>query len=182
MRGLPRSPIRSFSAAAHKAVGWALYRVGAHEGARRHYERVLELRGDDFGAYVHLALCAYKLGDYASWQRECGHARRTSPARYARLKHPFELFDPRGADGDTREVPRIPWRRPFQVSRAGSAADPARSGADATPPSRPREVVRDVCDDFTSEAERARFRAFGAIAPEDVRAADLDDLSRRLGS
>lgn len=87
--------LRTLQAAAHAATGWLAYRFGCHEFARRRFERVLLLRGADFVAYVHLGRIAFDLGDYASWRREFEHARRTDPARFARLRHPLELFEPR---------------------------------------------------------------------------------------
>ena len=80
-------------AACHRLLGRLLFRCGRLQPARQQFERVLDLRGDDFQAYVHLGRIAYKLGDYAGWRRECGHARRTAPERFARLRHPFELFE-----------------------------------------------------------------------------------------
>jgi len=71
------------------------FRGGSRLRARPHYERVLQLRGDDFGAYVQLGRIAFSVGDYAGWRREFEHARRTDPLRFARLRHPFELFEPR---------------------------------------------------------------------------------------
>src|SRR5690606_29672001 len=117
-----RSPFRRLTVVLHRAVGACLFHAGAHEYARRHFERILEVEGDDFGAYVHLALVAYRLGDYGSWQRECGHARRTDPLRYARLRHPFELFEGRTAAAGPGPGPR--WRRAFRVSRVGSGGTP----------------------------------------------------------
>lgn len=186
MRAFPRSPfrilsaaVRRASAALHRAAGVCLCRVGAHDLARRHFERVLELRGDDFQSYVHLALIAYKLGDYASWQRECGHARRTNPIRYARLSHPFELFVPRDAEAGGRGLPRLPWRSGSRVSRAG-AADLAGEGAGA--PTCSRGVLRGFGDDFSSEAEREHFRHLDPIQRADVASTDVDELVRRLGA
>lgn len=71
------------------------FRGGSRLRARPHYERVLQLKGDDFDAYVHLGRIAFAVGDYAGWRREFEHARRTDPLRFARLRHPFELFEPR---------------------------------------------------------------------------------------
>lgn len=82
-------------ASAHSALGWVAYRLGWLGPARRQYERVLLLRGADFQAYVHLGRIAFDQGDYAGWRREFEHARRTDPIRFARLRHPLELFEPR---------------------------------------------------------------------------------------
>ncbi|MCA8949844.1 MAG: hypothetical protein KDE27_10105 [Planctomycetes bacterium] len=102
------------------ACGWLAFRVGLRQQARHQYERVLRLKGDDFSAYVHLGRIAYDTGDYAGWRREFEHARRADPVRFARLRHPFELFEPRLAGTtfeDTGE--RATWRslRPFGAAQ-----------------------------------------------------------------
>src|SRR5262245_9776669 len=79
----------------HVACGWLAYRLGCRRAARNHFERVLLLRGADFHAYVNLARIAFDVGDYAGWRRELEHARRLDPDRFARLRHPLELFEPR---------------------------------------------------------------------------------------
>lgn len=103
--------MQRISAAFHALAGRLTYRLGWRLRARQHFEQVLMLRGDDFGAYVHLGLIAFGAGDYAGWRREYEHARRTDPDRFGRLRHPFELFEPRlaGTEFDgTRE--RATWR------------------------------------------------------------------------
>ena len=82
-------------ARAHALLGWAAYQFGRADAARRHFERVLMIRGADFRAYVTLGRIAFDRGDYAGWRREFEHARRTDPVRFARLQHPLELFEPR---------------------------------------------------------------------------------------
>lgn len=87
--------LRIARATVHAACGWLAYRLGWHGVSRRQFERVLLLRGADFRAYVHLGRIAFDHGDYAGWRREFEHARRTDPIRFARLRHPIELFEPR---------------------------------------------------------------------------------------
>ncbi|MEC8252387.1 MAG: hypothetical protein VX044_04180 [Planctomycetota bacterium] len=82
-------------ARAHSALGWIAYQLGWSGTARRQYERVLVLRGSDFRAYVGLGRIAFDAGDYAGWRRDFECARRTDPIRFARLRHPLELFEPR---------------------------------------------------------------------------------------
>ncbi|HEB53364.1 MAG TPA: hypothetical protein ENI87_08940 [bacterium] len=91
----PLRLLRIARASAHSACGWLAYRLGWLGTARRRFERVLLLRGADFGAYVHLGRIAFDQGDYAGWRREFEHARRTDPVRFAQLDHPMELFEPR---------------------------------------------------------------------------------------
>lgn len=106
----------SVSARFYATCGWLSFRLGLRKLAQRHYERVLRLVGDDFSAYIHLGRMAYDAGDYAGWRREFEHARRANPNKFARLRHRFELFEPRLAGttfDDTGE--RATWRslRPF---------------------------------------------------------------------
>lgn len=87
--------LRIARATAHSVGGWLAYKFGWHRTARRQFENVLLLRGANFLAYVHLGRIAFDQGDYAGWRREFEHARRTDPIRFARLRHPIELFEPR---------------------------------------------------------------------------------------
>src|SRR5687768_9463026 len=103
--------LRNTAATWHRSCGRLWFRLNAHDRARRHFERVLQLLGDDFVAYVYLGRIAYGLGDYAGWRREFEHARRTEPERFARLKYPFELFEPRAAGALLEEASeRATWR------------------------------------------------------------------------
>ena len=136
-----------------RSVGWILcscaatvqflcgtlaYRLGCRSFARRRFERVLELYGACFLAYVNLGRIAFDHGDYATWRRELEHARRLDPRRFARLRHPLELFEPRLAgtsfgratvDGTAYDGTRATWRslrhsglpRPLELQ---DAADP----------------------------------------------------------
>lgn len=109
--GLAGQLLNGVRARLHSACGWLAYRLRCPTRARRHYERVLVLRGSDFDAYVHLGRIAFAAGDYAGWRREFEHARRTDPERFARLRHPFELFEPRLAGTDFDETgDRATWR------------------------------------------------------------------------
>lgn len=112
--------LQQFRASLHAACGWLCFRAGLRLQARNHYERVLQLRGDDFGAYVHLGRIAFAVGDYTGWRRELEHARRTDAAAFARLRHPTDRFEPRiaGTDADPGAPPdnfsatgdRATWR------------------------------------------------------------------------
>ena len=146
---------RTLRAGAHSLCGWIAYRLGWHTFARQRFEQVLLLRGADFRAYVHLGRIAFDLGDYASWRREFEHARRADPIRFARLRHPLELFEPRlagtqfdalpaDADFDTTGA-RATWRalhpfggdvpyrlRPHGDGALGSDFDALLPGFDST--------------------------------------------------
>src|SRR5690606_15592662 len=119
MPSVPRI-LRLARASAHSMCGWLAYKLGWVGIARRQFERVLLLRGADFRAYVHLGRIAFDHGDYAGWRRELEHARRTDPIRFARLRHPIELSEPRLAgtqfegshelDGYQAADSRATWR------------------------------------------------------------------------
>ncbi|HEU4418697.1 MAG TPA: hypothetical protein VFT55_07135 [Planctomycetota bacterium] len=129
--------LRACLARLHSLCGWIGYRFGFRAAARRHYERVLVLRGCDFPAYVHLGRIAFDVGDYAGWRREFEHARRADPRRFERLRHRLDLFEPRlaGTDFDRQGTfatfddtgARATWRslRPFG-SNGGHRANSAR--------------------------------------------------------
>lgn len=185
-----RTPIlRSLSSAYHKLAGTAMFRVHLYVRSRRHFERVLELKGDDFTAFVYLGRIAYNLGDRAGWRRESEHAKRTSPERYAKMKHSFELFEPRAAGNISEEAgERATWRE-IEVSSVGLRLD-LESLED---PSGESQILRAAglgtysdkgChlygDDFSSEQERRRFRKLEAIDLRDLQQLDLDELIRQL--
>jgi hypothetical protein len=160
----------------HRALGWCLFRLGANEAARRRYEAVLRLRGEDFTSSVRLAQIAYRLGDYAAWQRECAQARRVDPIRYAQLGHPFELYDGRGDDERDRRGPR-----PGEPTRAtGGRTAEAEVGSDTERSGHVTRAVGLGSDDCVSDEERQRFARLGPIRPEQLAAVDLDDLVQRL--
>lgn len=204
--GLVGQLLRGLLANVHSGCGWIAYRCRCPALARRHYERVLVLRGSDFGAYVHLGRIAFASGDYAGWRREFEHARRTDPERFARLRQPFELFEPRLAGTDFDETgDRATWRSLLPFGTGSSRrAQPRHDGpfdgpldamlpgamlpgwdvrADAMTDPAPQRGDRDGQagrDDCSSAAERARLAARGPIRREDIAACDFDELTRRL--
>jgi hypothetical protein len=175
-------PIRLLHAAWHRALGRLSFHLGARERARRGFERVLELLGDDFLSYIYLARLAYDDGDILAWRRECLHARRIAPERYAKLRERlelrsrFELYEPveshdaaARADGAGG---RATWHTPIQ-----------HGPFDTYPPLPPLSAAVGISpwiDDFSSEAERAAFCGRPPIAAHEIAAVDLDDLARRL--
>jgi hypothetical protein len=202
-----RWPVRALQqlrAATHSVCGWVLFRAGLRLRARTHFERVLELRGDDFSAYVHLGRIAFATGDYSGWRRDFEHARRADPARFARLRHAFEPWQPRlagtqcvdplGQDGMTfegsaRSGEPASWSALFGAGPARASAPRADGGEAATTPpgaafgagSAPDSpAAPGHPDDFCTAAERRRFHDLGPIRPDDIQACDLDDLARRL--
>lgn len=182
----------------HKLAGSACLRLGRIRMARHHFETVLELKGDDFRAYVGLGRAAYALGDYAGWRREYEHAKRLRPDRFAQLKNPFDMFAPRAAGAIREEMgERATWRT-VRIPHRGQAgpqglsdgplhgfqypgdpfagfAGPAETGIEC--PGGPR---RRFGDDFRDEGERETFRSRAPIAAGEISAVDLEKLARDL--
>ena len=169
----------------HRSLGRLAYALSLSKPARRHFERVLQLHGDDFVAYVYLGRLAYDDGDTAGWRRECLHARRLAPARYARLsarasqRGLYPLFEPddptafptRGLEGASE---RATWRV-FEAESLGHTPS-AIATANAI-----AWTGGAWGDDFSSESERAAFCQLPPIGPDDVAAVDLDKLTDQLG-
>lgn len=191
--------LRRLWASVHSALGVIAYRLGCRAAARSHFERVLLLKGDDFRAYIELGRIAFDLGDYAIWRREFEHARRLDPNRFARLRHPIDLFEPRLAgtsfdrsDGSPLDGSgaRAGWRSlrmPGGARPGGADGDPRESSAPrfvrGLPENEPEsEASGDDAqrDDCGTEAERRRLQALGPIDAEELRRCDLDDLLRKL--
>jgi hypothetical protein len=166
----------------HLAMGRISFRFGTAARARRHFERVLQLRGDCYSAYLHLGRIAFLTGDFQGSRREFEHARRVDPERFARMRRQLDPFTP-GGDGS-------PWsmtgeRATWRVTVPGPAtatARPESTEPEVTPAIEPAPPRRACQDDCQSSAERARLDRCGPIRADEVRAADLDDLCRRLGA
>ena len=199
--------LRLVSARLHSVWGFTAFRLGWAASARRSFERVLALRGDDFSAYVHLGRISFAAGDYAAWRREFEHARRTDARRFAKLGQSFEAFEPRFAGTDFDDTgERATWRSLRPLGAAGGRHPqrpdvPADTGQDASLPgwdpgmdavadaAAPRIVSNSVSgeragagprDDCTSATERLRLRQLGPIRAHDVATCDVDELARRL--
>jgi hypothetical protein len=183
--------LRGMAASLHSLCGWLAYRIGCRASARRHFERVLLLRGADFRAYVQLGRIAFDHGDYASWRREFEHARRLDPHRFARLRHPLELFEPRlagtnfdrpaadqGLDGGgaraTWRTLRTPGAAPGQITDAGlgkTGIGDTTDGLDALLPG---------CDERTEQPPRfvGRMPSADGSPRQDGDAAGRDQRSQ----
>jgi tetratricopeptide (TPR) repeat protein len=175
------SALRTFAASVHKLVGKAWFHLNRYRPAQRHFERALELKGDDFTAHVYLGRVAYRLGDYSRWQRECGRARQSSPERYARLEHRFELYEPRSAGTAIDQPGGQPAWRMSSAKRPRAYPDSVRTAPDCDPLPRASDAPPGGGDDFVSEDERDRFRTMAPIDARSIARVDLDDLARRLG-
>jgi hypothetical protein len=182
MVDLLKSPIRFLRTFWHRMAGKVCFRLRRQERARRHFEQVLLLKGDDFAAYFYLARLAFSAGDMIGYHRELAHARRTSPERLARIRYLFDYFEPTPADdslfADTGEQTgeRATWRA-FRMSSVGGN-DPAPGERGLT--SCPGGDLRRYGDDFSSPQERERFSDLPAISLDDLAEVDLDTLSESL--
>ncbi len=167
--------IRSTRTIWHRMGGRVCFRLRRAAAARRHFEQVLLLKGDDFVAYFYLARLAFAAGDNISYHRELAHATRTSPTRMAKIRYLFDYFEPTPADdglfGETGE--RATWK----AFRMSSVVGADRVPGERSPSSCPGGDLRRYGDDFSSPQERERFADLPAIPPEDVARVDLDQLS-----
>ena len=104
--------VRSLRTFWHRMAGRVCFRFRRHEAARRHFEQVLLLKGDDFVAYFYLARVAYAAGDNVGYQQRLAMAKRTSPERMARTRYLFDYFEPSSdKDGLFEESgERATWR------------------------------------------------------------------------
>ncbi|MBM4061687.1 MAG: hypothetical protein FJ265_11430 [Planctomycetes bacterium] len=196
----PRRLLQPLWACFHSLCGWCCFRAGLRRLARHHFERVLRLGGGGFSAHVHLGRIAFALGDYPVWRREFELARTIDPARFARLRLPFEWFEPRlagtdvaggespGAERHGSRCPQLPGpaRHHARAQRADERDAEARSTANEG--NRPRadgdagpEFGPVTNDDCSTAGERARLRRLGPIRPRELGACDVDELARRLG-
>lgn len=181
-------------------IGWVAFRLGRHETARRSFERVLDLGGDEFSAYVHLGRIALGQGDFAGYRREMNNARNVDPERFAKIV-PGADAEPRLFGSPFEETgERATWRsmRPgsqgyARRSTVRSAELPTESNDDSLLYGPVYEIPQmelgerapkpmfDGNDDFMTSTERARFRGLPPLRRDDVRTADVDELARRLG-
>lgn len=116
--------LRRVRALRHVLCGWAAYRCGRSTRARRHFERVLCLGGDEFTAYVHLGRISLGEGDYAGYRREMNNARASDPQRFARMRPEQAGLEPRAAGTLQDEAgERATWRS----VRPGSQGYPRRA-------------------------------------------------------
>lgn len=181
-----RKIIRRTRAAWNGVLGATWLRLGRLSAARRRFHRVLELRGDDFRAYLALSRIACAQGDYRGWRRESEHARRMAPERFARLNHRWSLPAPHMAGALLYEAgERATWRPspPAHGPRApGTALGSSRtadSSADRHGPERAEPLEwfdRETADEAHGSLDAWLDDAF--VAPEAARVdGSQDDFS-----
>jgi hypothetical protein len=170
--------LRSVRTFWHRMAGRVCFRLRRADAARRHFEQILLLKGDDFAAYFYLARLAFAAGDNVGYHRELAHAKRTSPERMAKIRYLFDYFEPTpAADGLFEETgERATWRAFRMSSVGGTDGVPGERGLSSCPGG----DLRRYGDDFSSPQERERFADLPVILPEDVARVDLDQLSDAL--
>lgn len=117
-------------------------------------------------------------GERATWRsvRPGNHGiARRSTVRSAEI--PTESLDEPMGTGPLFDLPHAELSQQDTQLDAPGSPDLALPGAGGDP--RARQRLR---DDFSSGAERDRFRQLPPLRQDDVRTADFDELARRLGS
>ena len=119
----------------HRMAGRVCFQLRRAEAARRHFEQVLLLNGDDFVAYFYLARLAFAAGDNVGYHRELAHAKRTSPERMAKIRYLFDYFEPTPADDGLFEETgeRATWRAFRMSSVGGTDPVPGERGLSSCP-------------------------------------------------
>lgn len=144
------------AAKAHLRRGVRLYRAGHFAPAVAHIQTAVILSGPTFEAHLYLGKIYLRLGRFDRARREFAQARFLDPARFA-------------AKGLPEDVLLQMAQRFYQPLWAGFRT----SEEDDLAPEQP-------LDDFSSAAERERFRALPPIDPDDLGDIDLEDLANRL--
>ena len=165
---------RRFSArvltAWHRFTGRVCYLTGRLRSARRHFERVLDLVGDDFVAHIYLGRIAYARGDFEAWHRRFELAQRAAPRRYSHHHAASSAHDSGIANAPGSGLAEL-------IDQEGRPLDgDLRSQLDEW------ELELPPFDDFASEEEREKFENLGPIDFDEIYSVDLDDLARRLVS
>ena len=183
MGSIVRPTLRTLATTWHKVAGRVAFCVGRRARARHHFERVLELKGDDFAAYVYLGRLALHRGDIDACRREYEHARRIAPERFARLRVARPRPEPRLRGTLVEEASeRATWVTPkVSLSDRGGPLAELRAHASEDLGSCHDPGLLFFGDDFLSETEREKFRNLPPLRPEDLAATDLNELLRRLG-
>lgn len=210
MFGLCARMLKRMAATASSLLGRLAFRLGRHAAARRAFERVLRLSGDEFLAHVYLGRIALGEGDFAGYRREMASARALDAERFAGLRPAAEGIEPRLVGSPFEETgERATWRsvRPgnhgiARRSTVRSAEVPTENLEEglgvgplfelphmelgqqepaANAANGDEPLPRAMRDDFSSNGERDRFRGLPPLRVDDVRTADFDELARRLG-
>lgn len=210
MFGFCARMLKRMAATASSLLGRFAFRLGRHAAARRAFERVLRLSGDEFLAHVYLGRIALGEGDFAGYRREMASARALDAERFAGLRPAAEGIEPRLVGSPFEEAgERATWRSvrpgnhgiarrstvrsaevPTEILEEGLGVGPLfelphmeidRQEPAANAANDGEHAPRATRDDFSSSGERDRFRGLPPLRQDDVRTADFDELARRLG-
>ena len=111
MFGVMARLLKRLTAATASLGGRIAFRLGRHATARRAFERVLRLGGDEFTAYVHLGRIALGEGDFSGYRREMSNARAVDPERFSKLRPAAEGVEARFVGSPFEETgERATWR------------------------------------------------------------------------
>ena len=168
-------PIRTIVTFWHRMAGRMYFRLKCPERARRHFEQVLILNGDDFVSYFYLARLAYSDGDTAGYESELARAKRTSPERMKKIRYLFDYFEPTAAKPPTSEESegRTTWAiRMSSVRGLDSLPAPVNSPRERGMHSCPEGELHYYGDDFSSPEERSRFSKLPPITTEEISEVD----------
>lgn len=149
----------------HLRAGLLELRSGQPDRAMSHLLAALRLAGSRFEIHLGLARTCLRLNQFDRARREFRRAREIDPRRFLALTEPEDLAFEFSAQ---RRAIRLPLVRRVVLR---------------TTEDRPEHAVapRGGGDDFSSAAERSRFRALPPIRPADLLEVDIDALARQLG-
>ncbi len=146
----------------HLRRGTSLYRQGRFGPAASHLHEALFLGGPSFTAHLFLGRIYLRLNRFERARQELARARFLNPGRFAAQVLPEDLL--------LEMIER--------VLRPGPHGGCAAAGPEPAPQ---RFVAhREAADDFSSPAERDRFRALPPIQPEDSENLNWGELGRLL--
>lgn len=144
------------AAKAHLRRGVRLYRVGRFAPAVAHIQTAVLLSGPTFEAHLYLGKIFLRVGRFDRARREFAQARFLDPSRFA-------------AKGLPEDVLLQMAQRFYQPLWAGLRTNEEDRAEEMGPG-----------DDFSSLAERERFRILPPIGPDDLDDMDYEELANRL--
>ncbi|MBI4879233.1 MAG: tetratricopeptide repeat protein [Planctomycetes bacterium] len=146
----------------HLRRGTSLYRKGRFAPAASHLHEALFLGGPSFTAHLFLGRIYLRLNRFDRARQELARARFMNPGRFAAQVLPEDML--------LEMIERI-LRPDHQGGCAAAGREPAQ---------RHFVAQREAADDFSSPAERDRFRALPPIQPEDSENLNWGELGRLL--
>lgn len=152
---------RRVLAALHLARGKQLYARGRFAAAGAHVQRALTLHGPSFDAHLCLGKIYMRLSRYDRARREFALARYLDPGRFAAQGLPEDIL---------LEMAQRFYQPLWSQKPPRDASTVGRGDARGM-----RSTPR-IVDDFSSAAERERFRVLPPIHPSDIDEIDWSTL------